>query len=99
MSPHTATTDVAVDPLIAEGWSPRSFDLRQEDGTTHHGAAYDIGLAGAQLSLQASALEPQAGALELQAHRMGGCARERRPLAESSFTESRGARLPVRHNA
>lgn len=133
MSPRTADTAVAVHPLLAERWSPRSFDAahtitdeelvslleaarwapsarngqpwrflvgrrgdptyqqifgtlmttnrlwagassllvaavaaeRPENGTPHHGAAYDTGLAVAQLSVQAHALG-------LHAHQMGG---------------------------
>ncbi|MCL8011592.1 nitroreductase family protein [Streptomyces sp. AS02] len=138
MSPRTATTAVAVHPLLADRWSPRSFDAthtitdeelvplleaarwapsarnlqpwrflvgrrgdetyrrllstlvpgnqlwaghssllvaavaaeRREDGTPHHGAAYDTGLAVAQLSVQAHALG-------LHAHQMGGFDPER----------------------
>ncbi|MER5182390.1 nitroreductase family protein [Streptomyces sp. NPDC002896] len=137
MSPRTADTAVAVHPLLAERWSPRSFDAshtitddelvslleaarwapsarnsqpwrflvgrrgdttykrifdtlmagnrlwagnssllvaavaaeRLEDGTPHHGAAYDTGLAVSQLSVQAHALG-------LHAHQMGGFDRE-----------------------
>ncbi|MBA2945773.1 nitroreductase family protein [Streptomyces himalayensis] len=133
MSPRTANMAVAVHPLLAERWSPRSFDAthtisdeelfslleaarwapsarnsqpwrflvgrrgdttyeqifstlmsgnrlwagqssllvaavaaeRLEDGTPHHGAAYDTGLAVAQLAVQAHALG-------LHAHQMGG---------------------------
>ncbi|WP_377273057.1 nitroreductase family protein [Peterkaempfera sp. SMS 1(5)a] len=133
MSPRTADTAVAVHPLLAERWSPRSFDAshtitdeqlialleaarwapsagnlqpwhflvgrrgdvtykqifdslkpgnqlwagtssllvvavaaeRYADGTPHHHAAYDTGLAVAQLALQAHALG-------LHAHQMGG---------------------------
>ncbi|AZQ39525.1 oxidoreductase [Streptomyces cyaneochromogenes] len=138
MSPRTATTAVAVHPLLADRWSPRSFDAthtitdeelvplleaarwapsarnlqpwrflvgrrgdeayrrllatlvpgnqlwagnssllvaavaaeRREDGTPHQGAAYDTGLAVAQLSVQAHALG-------LHAHQMGGFDPER----------------------
>ncbi|CAL9658086.1 nitroreductase family protein [Streptomyces thermocarboxydus] len=138
MSPRTANTAVAVHPLLAERWSPRSFDAthtitdeelvslleaarwapsarnsqpwrflvgrrgdttyrrifatlapgnrlwagnssllvaavaaeRLESGTPHPGAAYDTGLAVAQLSLQARALG-------LHAHQMGGFDPER----------------------
>lgn len=133
MSPRTANTAVAVHPLLAERWSPRSFDARHtitdeqlvslleaarwapsahnsqpwrflvgrrgdttyqrlfstllpgnrlwagnssllvaavtaerlENGTPHPGAAYDTGLAVAQLAVQAHALG-------LHAHQMGG---------------------------
>ncbi|MFC9131532.1 nitroreductase family protein [Streptomyces sp. NPDC057099] len=138
MSPRTAHTTVAVHPLLAERWSPRSFDAthtvtdeelvslleaarwapsarntqpwrflvgrrgdttyqqilatlvpgnqawagnssvliaavaaeRLENGTAHHGAAYDTGLAVAHLSVQAHALG-------LHAHQMGGFDPER----------------------
>lgn len=138
MSPRTANTAVAVHPLLAERWSPRSFDAthtitdeelvslleaarwapsarnsqpwrflvgrrgdttyrrilatlvpgnrlwagnssllvaavaaeRLENGTSHPGAAYDTGLAVAQLSVQAHALG-------LYAHQMGGFDPER----------------------
>jgi nitroreductase len=133
MSPRTADTAVAVHPLLAERWSPRSFDTshtvsdeqltalleaarwapsagnlqpwrflvgrrgdatfkqifealrpgnqlwagtssllmvavaaeQHDDGTAHSHAAYDTGLAVAQLVLQAQALG-------LHAHQMGG---------------------------
>lgn len=138
MSPRAADTAVAVHPLLAERWSPRSFDAthtvtgeelmslleaarwapsarnsqpwrflvgqrgdtthrrifatlvpgnrlwagncsllvaavaaeRLENGTPHPGAAYDTGLAVAQLSVQARALG-------LHTHQMGGFDRER----------------------
>ncbi|MET8468803.1 nitroreductase family protein [Streptomyces sp. NPDC006422] len=138
MSPRTATTAVAVHSLLAERWSPRSFDAartladdeltslleaarwapsarntqpwrfllgrrgdtayqrildtlvpgnqvwaanssllvaavaadRLEDGAPNPGAAYDTGLAVAQLALQAHALG-------LHAHQMGGFDAER----------------------
>ncbi|GGQ20021.1 nitroreductase family protein [Streptomyces mutabilis] len=138
MSRRTANTAVSVHPLLAERWSPRSFDAtrtiteeelmslleaarwapsahnsqpwrflvgqrgdttyrrilatlvpgnrlwagnssllvaavaaeRPENGTRHAGAAYDTGLAVAQLSLQARALG-------LHTHQMGGFDPER----------------------
>lgn len=138
MSPRIANTAVPVHPLLAERWSPRSFDAahtltdeelvslleaarwapsafnRQpwrflvgrrgdpthqrifdalgttnrrwagnssllvaalaaallDDGTPDHGAAYDTGLAVAQLSVQAHALG-------LHTHQMGGFDRDR----------------------
>lgn len=133
MSPRTADTVVAIHPLLAGRWSPRSFDAshtvtdeqltalleaarwapsagnlqpwrflvgrrgdaafkqifdalrpgnrlwagtssmlvvavaaeQHEDGTPHHSAAYDTGLAVAQLALQAHSMG-------LHAHQMGG---------------------------